>query len=587
MISKPFLAALLLAALFAPGSGPLLAGGSPRNIVAAARTTPVTVDGVLSEPVWESAVQVGGFLQYDPAEGSPATERTTVRALFDDDNIYFGIFCHDSDPSLIDRQLTRRDRTAQSDRVSVIIDSYHGHETAFLFGVTASGVQSDGVFSYDGILYDVQWDAVWEVGTAVTPGGWGAEFKIPFSALRFSLQDSEYVWGVNFRRYIARKNETDEWVMVPRNETQPGVLSSISRMGHLSGMTKISPAMHIEILPYQVTTFGHFAQPPPFDARQELTGALGLDAKYGVSNNVTLDLAVNPDFGQVEVDQAVLNLTVFDTYYPEKRPFFLEGSSFFTFGNAFDNRDLRLFYSRRIGREPTYPRVPPKLDTSPRTGMTNYPRDEFDRVPEFSNRSGSHRANGWAAAASAGGVRPGLRWLMVFGAVALLVGVFSFTALPKLLNDGGGKAPANVAASSSESSADKSAFEGFGEGIRELEGFGQALKSAEPSETDAVPSESESGLGGVADLSMKVGVYNGAKKVGLAGTVRTTLLNAGFTNVSAANWSKQVTYSTVYYRDEASRATAEQAAEELGISSVVKTTNIPGSIAVVLGNTFR
>lgn len=215
--------------------------------------------------------------------------------------------------------------------------------------------------------------------------------------------------------------------------------------------------------------------------------------------------------------------------------------------------------------------------------MTNYPRDEFDRVPEFSNRSGSHRADGWAASASAGGARPGLRWLMVFGAVALLLGVFSFTALPKLLNDGGGKPPANVAASSSESSGSKaSATES-----ESSKASDEPSSSAEPSETDAVPSESESGLSGAADLSMKVGVYNGAKKVGLAGTVRTTLLNAGFTNVSAANWSKQVTYSTVYYRDEASRATAEQAAKELGISSVVKTTNIPGSIAVVLGNTFR
>lgn len=220
--------------------------------------------------------------------------------------------------------------------------------------------------------------------------------------------------------------------------------------------------------------------------------------------------------------------------------------------------------------------------------MTNYPRDEFDRVPEFSNRSGSHRANGWAAAASAGGVRPGLRWLMVFGAVALLVGVFSFTALPKLLNDGGGKSPANVAASSTEPSADKSASKKpSAKESGSPKASGKPSKSAEPSQTDAVPSAGESELGGVADLSMKVGVYNGAKKSGLAGTVRTTLLNAGFTNVSAANWSKQVTYSTVYYRDEASRATAEQAAEDLGISSVVKSANIPGSIAVVLGNSFR
>jgi len=196
------------------------------------------------------------------------------------------------------------------------------------------------------------------VQTAVTEEGWSAEFRIPFSALRFSKQDSEYVWGVNVRRYIARKSETDEWVMVPRSETPPGVLSSVSRMGHLSGMAGISPPLHMEILPYQVIRFGDYAQPPPFRSRQELTGRPGLDFKYGITNNVTFDLAVNPDFGQVEVDQAVLNLTVFETIYPEKRPLFLEGASIFAFGNAFDNRDMKLFYSRRIGREPTYPHPP-------------------------------------------------------------------------------------------------------------------------------------------------------------------------------------------------------------------------------------
>jgi hypothetical protein len=249
--------------------------------------------------------------------------------------------------------MTRRDRTAQSDRISIIIDSYHAHTTAFLFAVTVSGVQSDGVFSYDGLVYDVQWDAVWEAETRVIPEGWSAEVRIPFSALRFSIQDGEYIWGVNFRRYIARKKETDEWMMVPRSETPPGVLSSVSRMGHLSGMTGISPPLHVELLPYQVSRFGHYAQPAPFDSRKEIDGTVGLDVKYGITNNVTLDLALNPDFGQVEVDQAVLNLTVFETIYPEKRPFFLEGASFFAFGNAFDNRDMKLFYSRRIGREPT------------------------------------------------------------------------------------------------------------------------------------------------------------------------------------------------------------------------------------------
>ncbi|MGL3807714.1 LytR C-terminal domain-containing protein [Paeniglutamicibacter sp. R2-26] len=218
--------------------------------------------------------------------------------------------------------------------------------------------------------------------------------------------------------------------------------------------------------------------------------------------------------------------------------------------------------------------------------MTNYPRDEFDRVPEFSNRSGAHRANGWAAAASGRGARPGLRWLMVFGVVALLVGVFSFTALPKLLNDGGAKPPSNVAASGTASSATPSESK---EPETESESPKESDKSSEPadaSESEADPSESASSLAGDVDLTLKVGVYNGAKKSGLANTVRTTLQNAGFTNVSAANWTKQVASSTVYYRNEASRATAEEAAKELGITSVVKTSNIPGNIAVVLGNTF-
>ena len=226
--------------------------------------------------------------------------------------------------------------------------------------------------------------------------------------------------------------------------------------------------------------------------------------------------------------------------------------------------------------------------------MTNYPRDEFDRVPEFSNRSGAHRANGWAAAASGRAARPGLRWLMVFGVVALLAGVFSFTVLPKLLNDGGAKPPANVAASSTASSSapsepteSESRTESEGPAESESPTESEApSETADPSESAAAPSESESGLAGTADLSLKVGVYNGAKKAGLANTVRATLQNAGFTNVTASNWTKQVTYSTVYYRDEVSRATAEEAAKELGITSVVKTSNIPGNIAVVLGNTF-
>ncbi|PQZ88136.1 hypothetical protein CQ018_16960 [Arthrobacter sp. MYb227] len=224
--------------------------------------------------------------------------------------------------------------------------------------------------------------------------------------------------------------------------------------------------------------------------------------------------------------------------------------------------------------------------------MTNYPRDEFDRVPEFSNRSGSHRANGWAAAAATSGVRPSLRWLMVFGVLALLVGVFSFTVLPKLT--GGGNNPPPVAGASSAPSQSPSADTGGSEPT----GEGSATPSEDPTES-AGPSESDdpaasespdasasTDASGV-DYSQAIGVFNGAQRAGIAGTVRTTLLNAGFTNVAADTWTKKVTYSTIYYADPSYKAVAEKAGEELGITSLIQTNNIPGKVAVVLGTSWR
>lgn len=219
--------------------------------------------------------------------------------------------------------------------------------------------------------------------------------------------------------------------------------------------------------------------------------------------------------------------------------------------------------------------------------MTNYPRDEFDRVPEFSNRSGSHRENGWAAAASVGGARSGLRWLMVFGAIALVVGLFSFMVLPKLT--GATTDPAPVAASSSgtqdaaESSASTSADEASETPV-EGESADEASESTEASSSTEA---SESGLAEGADTSMAMGVYNGAKVGGLAGKARTELQGAGFSNVAASNWTKKVNYSTVYYRAETHRATAEAAADALGITSVMQSANIPGNIAIVLGSNYN
>lgn len=218
--------------------------------------------------------------------------------------------------------------------------------------------------------------------------------------------------------------------------------------------------------------------------------------------------------------------------------------------------------------------------------MTNYPRDEFDRVPEFSNRSGSHRENGWAAAASVGGARSGLRWLMVFGAIALVVGLFSFMVLPKLT--GATTDPAPVAASSSgtqdvaDTSESKSADE-----ASETPAEGESSEASPSTEASSSTEASESGLAEDADTSMAMGVYNGAKVGGLAGKARTELQDAGFSNVAASNWTKKVNYSTVYYRAETHRATAEAAADALGITSVMQTANIPGNIAIVLGSNYN
>jgi hypothetical protein len=329
-----------------------------KQIIPSRTPSAITIDGRLTEKEWNTASEVSDFQQFDPEEGAEPTERTSVKILYDDNALYVGVMCYDSDPSGIVEQLTRRDRTVQADRISVIIDSYHDHSTAFLFSGSVSGVQSDGLLSQDGIVYDIQWDAVWDFNAKIISDGWSAEFKIPFSALRFAKQDSAYTWGINFRRYIARKKETDEWVMVRRNEAPTGTISSVSKMGHLVGLHNISPPLHLEIMPYGVSSQSYLSQPPPFPLQKKLSPNAGVDIKYGLTNNFTLDVAINPDFGQVEVDQAVLNLTVFETFYPEKRPFFLEGAQIFSFGTMFDNRQLRMFYSRRIGKRPFPTQLP-------------------------------------------------------------------------------------------------------------------------------------------------------------------------------------------------------------------------------------
>ncbi|MDP2207387.1 MAG: DUF5916 domain-containing protein [Bacteroidota bacterium] len=327
----------------------LFAGSSPKNIVASRTNSSPIIDGLLDEATWLKAVPMSDFVQYDPVEGAEPTEKTTVRVLYDDYALYFGVICSDANPEGIRKQLTRRDRSSEADRFSITIDSYNDGQTGFVFAGTVSGVQSDGVLYHDGAMYDIQWDAVWNYAAKINSDGWSAEFELPFSALRFTNQEGEIVWGINFRRYIARKKEFAEWVMIPRRET-----GRISKIGNLSGIIDIKPSLHLSVLPYAVSHLNFDQQQKPHTLKKVFYKDVGVDIKYGITNNFTVDAAINPDFGQVEVDQEVMNLTVFETIFPEKRPFFLEGSHIFSFGVTPDQQQLNLFYSRRIGRVPRY-----------------------------------------------------------------------------------------------------------------------------------------------------------------------------------------------------------------------------------------
>jgi len=316
----------------------------------ATRANPGTpeIDGRLDEAVWALAEVITDFTQRDPNEGDPASERTEAWVLYDDGALYVGIRAYDSEPDKIVGQLTRRDQHSESDWLAVSIDSYYDRRTAFEFAVNPAGVERDK-YLFDDTNEDDSWDAVWDVATRIDDAGWTAEFRIPFSQLRFSGAP-EQVWGFNIERVIQRKNETDQWKPISKDAS-----GWVSEYGELAGIRGIEPPRRLEVLPYVV---GQQALTPkergnPFETGSEFTGSLGADLRYGLTNSLTLNLTLNPDFGQVEADPSVVNLSAFETFFQEKRPFFLEGSNIFRFSVSSINGGFeQLFYSRRIGRRP-------------------------------------------------------------------------------------------------------------------------------------------------------------------------------------------------------------------------------------------
>ncbi len=312
------------------------------------------VDGVLSEAIWQRP-GARHFTQRDPAEGVTPTHPTEVWVSYDDAALYVAARMYDSAPDSIVSRIGRRDADLAADMIYVGIDSYHDRRTGFYFGVYASGAVFDGTLFNDD-WDDNSWDGVWDAATQVDSQGWTAELRIPYSQLRFSDGD-EHTMGINFIRHIDRSKERDDFVFIPKKES-----GFASRFADLVGIRDIHPPSRVEILPYIVSGSrftNQFDAGDPFHSSTSFTGNVGADVKVGLGSNLTLNATINPDFGQVEVDPAVVNLSAFETFYDEKRPFFIEGSNALGFGYGGANNNWgfnwgnpSFFYSRRIGRSP-------------------------------------------------------------------------------------------------------------------------------------------------------------------------------------------------------------------------------------------
>lgn len=295
------------------------------------------IDGKLNDACWETGFWSGGFSQQVPDQGKKPSQNTEIKILYDDNNLYVAFKCYDKGPGEIRPILSRRDDMA-GDIAGIALDAYHDKQTAYEFNVAASGQKVDlvhlGAYSWD-----YNWNAVWHGKAAVYDSLWTTEMQIPFSQLRFT-PGKEQVWGMHAYRWIDRYNEESQWKLVPIDAP-----AMVYLFGELRGIEGISPKVNYEFLPYVNARYS-----PDTEFKDKMTYGVGLDGKIGLNSGWTLDYAINPDFGQVEADPAVLNLTSYEVFNEEKRPFFLEGNTVLDYSIGSD----MLFYSRRIGHAPSY-----------------------------------------------------------------------------------------------------------------------------------------------------------------------------------------------------------------------------------------
>ncbi len=304
----------------------------------------IRVDGRLDDFIWKTAIFVSDFLQKEPTEGGQPVDSTRIAIAYDDNAIYIGAHLYSQKPDALRLHLDKHDVQGPAEQLIVCLDTYLDRRTAYVFGVNTAGVRFDRYHFEDSEgSRDFSYNPVWEAKTAVDNTGWTAEMRIPFSQLRFNSGDQQ-IWGINFNRWIPSRNEDVFWVYTPRNES-----GYSSRFGYLTGIEHVKPTRRLELMPYVAgdqQTYDNAQPGNPFNDGSDFGGRLGADMKMGLGPNLTLDATFNPDFGQVEADPAEVNLTAYETFYDERRPFFTEGNNLFSgFGPAY-------FYSRRIGSPP-------------------------------------------------------------------------------------------------------------------------------------------------------------------------------------------------------------------------------------------
>jgi hypothetical protein len=305
---------------------------------------PPAIDGRLDDEAWKQGEWTGDFRQQTPAEGAPPTQPTDLKILYDEKHIYVAIRAYD-DPAKVHRYPGRRDdfNNYAVDIVGICLDSYNSKKSGFEFDITAGGGKVDLILGNGEEEWDTTWDAVWDAKVSHDDKGWSAEFRIPLNQLRYGPED-EQVWGMHVWRWIARNQEEDQWQLIPRQNT-----GRMHQLGELHGLRALPRTQHLELLPHVLTRAS--SGPAVTEGASSRSAAGGLDAKVGLTPNFTLDATVNPDFGQVEADPSVMNLTAYEKFYDEKRPFFLEGRDILTLKVEEDDQ---LFYSRRVGEAPSF-----------------------------------------------------------------------------------------------------------------------------------------------------------------------------------------------------------------------------------------